>query len=640
MFVKNWPACRNLYGCSRVLRRAAFGLRAKAPTEGKTMSKKLLLALAACLPLALAGCLGGGGGGGCRNIETGAPVPCPENIARHNRAVQEWNNAYHQVTAAKSTASEKMSAARSSRSQAAISAAIAANTAYETAARNALAAAQRARNAGVQGSGSDITSQRANLNEALGWQREIARLSGGSSGSGGSGGSGSLPSDTGIERADPGDGDREQVATWNAVVARHETARLAANAATRAYNAAPSQARGQAAIAAIETLIRLKENLVTRARNWRGSGLPVDLATLQSDLQSWQNLRNEWRTAVAGRFGGSGSGGSGSGGSGSGASNVRVNSITTTLRHQLLIANPSRSTFSDPHNPSSFPNFAITTDTVSHSFSNLQNWIDRYVVSNNRNRYLSDDGYRTWQNRNGIETFIKTSRSNSFGPYGGFRSRSGTRYFAQSPRGHSTGTFYEGLRDTFGRGQYSAYYTDAHLACRKDAYVSSSSGWRWTGDYCEGFSFARAFGDRLDARPSISGTWRGAMTGDELISGAALVGDVALTYSRASNSVDIAITNISQRRVFSNADSHGNGFQYQGPSSFRWNSVNVNSSGRFIEDSDRSYNYIGGYFYGPEGQEAAGAFARQFPNGCPASLCPALESRDGYVIGGFVAKKP
>ena len=61
MFVKNWPACRNLYGCSRVLRRAAFGLRAKAPTEGKTMSKKLLLALAACLPLALAGCLGGGG---------------------------------------------------------------------------------------------------------------------------------------------------------------------------------------------------------------------------------------------------------------------------------------------------------------------------------------------------------------------------------------------------------------------------------------------------------------------------------------------------------------------------------------------------------------------------------------------------
>ena len=596
--------------------------------------RKLLFALAVGLSIVLAGC-SSSGGGGCTNSETGAPVPCPENIARHNRAVDEWNAAYRQVTAAKSTASEKMTAARSSRSQAAISAAIAANTAYETAARRALAAARRGLSAGVEGSQGDIDSQQRNLNQALSWQREIAALSDGS-GTGGGGnndggsGSGGTEPENNAERITAGGTNREQIATWNAAVARQKAASDTANTATRAHNAAPSQALAQAAVSAIETALSLTEALVSLARNWRGGGAP-DLAETQSLVRQWQNQLNNWRSAAA-RYGGSGGGGNNNGGSGGGSRterpvNVDINTRQVSTRVQHLVGSITAT-----------QNFQITRDRPSfHSLSTLQNMFDRYVASSRRNSNLSSDGYRSWFGRNGVETFIESrnpSASDSFGRYGGFLTRSGTRNWARSPNGWNTGDFTEFLRDTFGRGQYSAYLTDAHFACREDASIDTSS-FTWTASYCEGFTWGMSFGDRLDARPPASGTWRGAMTGDEVMSGAALTGDATVTYSSSRNSVDVAITNITDRRVHS-GESQANGLGYEGPSRLGWNSMSVRSNGTFGESRNGGRSAIEGAFYGPEGQEAAGIFAHQFSGGCRRRCDP---DEDGAIVGGFVAKR-
>ncbi len=340
----------------------------------------------------------------------------------------------------------------------------------------------------------------------------------------------------------------------------------------------------------------------------------------------------------------------GSGGSGSGGSraerpvNVPVNTTAMTLTYQNWMAAPPSGALSDPHRPTAFPTFQITTDTghVSvYPLSRRQNLIDRYVVSDNRNRHLSADGYASWWNRNGIETFIDSSAPSSSGERfdvtGGALSRSGFRLWGQSPRGYNTGTGAEFLRDVFGRGQYSAYLTDTHLACREGASLRASGGWSVTDmRYCEGSAFAAAFGSRFNARPPSNGTWRGAATADEIMSGAALVGDVTVTYSSSRNSVDIAITNLTQRPPF-NDRTLANGLTYEGPSSFRWNSVSVDSNGGFFEGNTAdTRDYVGGYFYGRQGQEATGVFAKQFSGGCRQRCNP---DEDGAVVGGFVAKQ-
>ena len=195
MFVKNWPACRNLYGCSRVLRRAAFGLRAKAPTEGKTMSKKLLLALAACLPIALSGCGGSGGGTSC--TVNGIGISC-DDYPRMSQRVQNWNNALEDEKRAGPDTTAKLATASRTRSASDISAASAAVDEYEKVVQALIAEDQRSRSENVPDDGRRADALRIVRNNLNNFQTRLGRLTGGSGsnggGAGGGGAGGSEPS--------------------------------------------------------------------------------------------------------------------------------------------------------------------------------------------------------------------------------------------------------------------------------------------------------------------------------------------------------------------------------------------------------------------------------------------------------------
>ena len=120
--------------------------------------------------------------------------------------------------------------------------------------------------------------------------------------------------------------------------------------------------------------------------------------------------------------------------------------------------------------------------------------------------------------------------------------------------------------------------------------------------------------------PRINATFRGAMVGTELLSRAALEGETRITYSSASNDLDIRLHNIRQYD-----DGEVQATAYGGPSAFEWNNVSVTEDGAFLE-SDRSKGFLFGDFHGPNGEEIAAAFERDIPN-------------NGKVVGAFVAKQ-
>ena len=312
------------------------------------------------------------------------------------------------------------------------------------------------------------------------------------------------------------------------------------------------------------------------------------------------------------------------------------NTYSRTHKWSYWMAEPSGSVLRDPYRPSAYPAFEVSSGATSITTDQLQAHFVTFVTSPLR---ADPAGWRSWHQYNGLEAFIKTTpifgtdlndpNDESFGDFGGWRTRSGSRIWAQSPRGYSSGDHREYLRDTAGRGKYGGFITDTHLSCRDGVYFRAT-GWSWTnGAYCEGNAQAGMFGDRTDDRPSASGVWRGLMAGDELSSGSALTGIVTLRYSTASDTVDVAIASITGR---GGGGGRTKSFNYQGPRKFTWTRLNVGGDGRFSHQGQGSY--LGGFFLGPEAEEAAGVFNRRFADACP-SCSP---GRDGVIVGGWVAK--
>ena len=172
-----------------------------------------------------------------------------------------------------------------------------------------------------------------------------------------------------------------------------------------------------------------------------------------------------------------------------------------------------------------------------------------------------------------------------------------------------------GTRDgnaLFGFGQYSGFLTNSIPSGR----VVSQS-------------FSAAFGQLHDGRPAYSGpneptgtaTWRGAMIGTHIQLASKLVGTSEIVYSFADNMVDVNITNV-RRDTTAGLTSLG---AYEGPSSFSWDDLPVNSDASFYipgYGNDRSgttlhptLGYIDGDFYGPNAEETAGVFERQGVSG-------------------------
>ena len=113
------------------------------------------------------------------------------------------------------------------------------------------------------------------------------------------------------------------------------------------------------------------------------------------------------------------------------------------------------------------------------------------------------------------------------------------------------------------------------------------------------------------------------MAGSTIATGIALVGEAAVSYTVANDSVGVELTNIRQR-------SDGTGAitaTYSGPGSFSWSlrgNVNDPHSDYWLWDDDGQYG-LDARFYGPEAKEVVGTFIQVIP--------------DDKIIGTFLAKR-
>ena len=569
--------------------------------------RKLLFALAACLPLALAGCGGGGGG-----ASSSAPV---RSLAPA-------------MTGGVFPASETPSPVTLDGKNEPLAAAARAHNA-------ALAEASRTVNAVLLASASGGTeTAREALERFVGTARELADAARNSG------------SETDREEA------QRALNAANLWIGAAQ-GRLRVADAVAAYSVAANSAQqlynNAAGVAAFEelnqyisrTLAPLLQAFQQAAQN---SGNAADQAEARKTVDNFRAFQADVSERLADLQAGGNDGGQRASPTGGeqpepndgeqpvARSAPTFNTSQSSRKYSFWMAEPSSSALRDPRRPSAFPRFEISNEATSIHWNQLDTLFDIYVLSPNRNSLLSRSGYRAWTVFNGVEGFIRTRAPESFqdfGEQGGFYTRSGSRIWARSPRGWHTGRSSEFLRDAITRGEYSGLFTDAHLACRENARFSSSSGWYWTGTYCEGNAQAAAFGDRTGGPPSANGVWRGLITGNELASGSALSGTVTLRYSLANNVVDVAIDNI-RSRGDGRGSSSSISLRYDGPTKFTWNSLSVDGNGQFQHSG--TGESLGGWFFGPEAEETAGAFSKRFANACPNC------NRDGQVVGGWVAK--
>ena len=182
-------------------------------------------------------------------------------------------------------------------------------------------------------------------------------------------------------------------------------------------------------------------------------------------------------------------------------------------------------------------------------------------------------------------------------------------FFRTSDSSTTSGAVGEALA---GFGQHSAITT----------YTIPTSNW-------VAQTISAAMGELHDGRPAYSGpnepsgsaTWRGAMVGTDMRRSSKLVGNAALVYSFVDNTIDVDITNI-RKDTTAGMTSYGD---YNGPNSFSWPDLPVNSDASFYirgYGNDRSgtglhptLGYIDGDFYGPNAEEAAGVFERDWVSG-------------------------
>ena len=123
--------------------------------------------------------------------------------------------------------------------------------------------------------------------------------------------------------------------------------------------------------------------------------------------------------------------------------------------------------------------------------------------------------------------------------------------------------------------------------------------------------------------PSLNATFRGAMTGTELLSSAALAGESRITYSRSSDTVNVRLFNIYHRNDNTDYDT-----PYRGPTEFTW--TDLDHAAGIFEGSYTASGSVGvltGNFAGPNAEEVAGVF--EVPLSRPREV----------VVGAFLAKR-
>ena len=193
------------------------------------------------------------------------------------------------------------------------------------------------------------------------------------------------------------------------------------------------------------------------------------------------------------------------------------------------------------------------------------------------------------------------------------------------------------IRNVMAHGQYSAFLQTGIFVCLEDVCSSSHNrAFIWG---------KRVFPSRLRGNPGMveytrgdtahdwlrkdgaGATWRGAMAGSSLGTGAALVGEAAITYTASDDSLGLEFSNVKQR-------DDGTGVvetTYSGPDSFTWTGIKGD-----IDDPHSDYWFwnvdcqhgacgVDVRFYGPNAEEAVGTFETEIPN--------------DKLVGGFIAKR-
>ncbi len=155
-------------------------------------------------------------------------------------------------------------------------------------------------------------------------------------------------------------------------------------------------------------------------------------------------------------------------------------------------------------------------------------------------------------------------------------------------------------------------------------YITSSFGGpriQWPATYSTAFGNLYSDYPTAEQHESGSGRWMGYMDGATRILAIPVSGSAAVNYDFATNTVDVAITHI---HTNSNLVARERGM-YDGPDAFAWSDLQVNDDGSFYIQGHGNHRantelhptlgYIDGDFYGPNAEEVAGVFERQFGNG-------------------------
>ena len=146
---------------------------------------------------------------------------------------------------------------------------------------------------------------------------------------------------------------------------------------------------------------------------------------------------------------------------------------------------------------------------------------------------------------------------------------------------------------------------------------------------------------RLDSETGATATWSGGMIGRDMRQATPLVGDAEVEFSFADNTVDVTISEIRKTTV-PGFDSYAD---YNGPEAFEWAGLRVNSDASFYIPgfgNDRSdtdlhpvYGYIDGDFYGAGAEEVAGVFERAWVSGAFLALRgEEIEAPSGGYVSG------
>ena len=255
--------------------------------------------------------------------------------------------------------------------------------------------------------------------------------------------------------------------------------------------------------------------------------------------------------------------------------------------------------------------FTPTRDPLDREFSTMPGLLSQ----NNRLRH----GYASWGTPiNGIGYLISTESDIDW-------IRANTRTFSHFDYTRAV------IRGIVMHGEYSGTFHTGLFTCLGDECSSSHGraavwGNREIPATLQGTPgvVQHTRGDtnfRWLRRNGATASWRGAMAGNTIATGIALVGEAAVSYTVSDDSVGVELTNIEQRDDGSGAIEA----VYSGPDSFTWALTDRNDEGYsdFWKWEPEFNSNV--RFYGPNAEEAAGTFRANIPN--------------DRIIGSFVTKR-